>query len=272
MNESLRLLDALVRTRVVDRDLTSPPGEPVDGSVYIPASGADGVWTDWDFNLAYYVDGAWRKIVPKVGWLVYVIDEDAYLKYEGDPTYWVAFSAGGGEGDPGLVPLAAVTVSEAVASVDLETGVGATYDKYIIDFDAQPATDGVILQARMKVGGSYLDTDEYSFERQYMGNAGGTQGFVGGAAVAAFGLFGGCGNQANEFIGGTLEMLGANRSDFKRGLFRNGGLNTAPQLFYQQGTLLLRSAGAVQGFRFFFSAGNIAAGSTFTLYGARKPS
>jgi hypothetical protein len=390
VNESLRLLDALVRTRVVEQGLTAPPSTPADGSVYIPASGATGAWDDWDFNLAYYVDGAWRKIVPKVGWLIYDIDEDAYYKFEGDPTYWVEFSSGGGGGaareanatvraattanitiatalndgdtldgvtlaagdrvlvkdqsaaeengvytvgamperhadfdaydehpgvliavqegtanadtlwlctsdiggtldttaivfdefeggaagggDPGLVPLAAVTVGSAVASVDLETGVGATYEKYIIDFDAQPVTDNVVLQMRMKVGGSYLDTDEYDFDRQYMGNAGGTDGFAGGAAAAAIGLYGGCGNQANESIGGALEMLGANRSDFKRGLFRNGGLNVEPKFYFQQGSFLLRSTGAVQGFRFFFSAGDIAPGSVFTAYGVRKPS
>jgi hypothetical protein len=94
-NEALSLIDALVRTQVVDRDLTAPPGSPTEGAIYIPASGATGDWSAWDFNLAYYVGGAWQKIVPKVGWLAYVIDEDKYYKFEGAPTYWVEFASGG---------------------------------------------------------------------------------------------------------------------------------------------------------------------------------
>ena len=31
------------------------------------ASGATGVWAGWDLNVAYYVDGAWIRLVPKAG-------------------------------------------------------------------------------------------------------------------------------------------------------------------------------------------------------------
>ena len=41
-NEALRLLDAIVRTRVTQQGLTAPPGSPADASVYIPGSGATG--------------------------------------------------------------------------------------------------------------------------------------------------------------------------------------------------------------------------------------
>ncbi|MGH6922224.1 MAG: DUF2793 domain-containing protein [Propylenella sp.] len=92
-NEALLLLDAHVRTRVVSQGLTTPPGSPADGSVYIPGSGATGAWDDWDFNLAYYVDGAWQKIVPKVGWVVFDIALGEYYRYVGAPTYWSPLSA-----------------------------------------------------------------------------------------------------------------------------------------------------------------------------------
>ena len=36
-NEAIRLLDALIRTRVVEQGLTTPPGSPADGTIYIPA-------------------------------------------------------------------------------------------------------------------------------------------------------------------------------------------------------------------------------------------
>ena len=38
-NEALRLLDGLVQLSVLDRDLTAPPGSPVDGDRYVVASG-----------------------------------------------------------------------------------------------------------------------------------------------------------------------------------------------------------------------------------------
>ncbi len=87
-NEALKRLDALVRTRVEEQGLTTPPGSPSDGTIYIPGSGATGAWSAWDFNLAYYVDGAWQKIVPKAGWIVYDIDQGAFYIYVGAPLYW----------------------------------------------------------------------------------------------------------------------------------------------------------------------------------------
>ena len=41
-NEALRLLDALVQMRVVEQGLTTPPGSPTDGEIYVPGSGASG--------------------------------------------------------------------------------------------------------------------------------------------------------------------------------------------------------------------------------------
>ena len=39
-NEALRVLDALVHLRVIDRDLTAPPINPAEGDRYIIAAGA----------------------------------------------------------------------------------------------------------------------------------------------------------------------------------------------------------------------------------------
>jgi hypothetical protein len=87
-NEALRLIDALVQMRVVEQGLTTPPGSPSDGDIYIPGSGATGAWSAWDFNLAHCLDGGWRKIVPKVGWIVYDIDQAGFFMYVGAPLYW----------------------------------------------------------------------------------------------------------------------------------------------------------------------------------------
>jgi hypothetical protein len=82
-NEALRLLDAMVQLSVLDRTRTSPPASPADGDRHIVASGATGLWAGWDLNIAYRVDGAWIRLVPRVGWQVWVGDEGVPLVWTG---------------------------------------------------------------------------------------------------------------------------------------------------------------------------------------------
>ena len=89
-NEAVRLLDALVQMSVKSRTLTAPPGSPTDGDRYIVASGATGAWAAWDLNIAYYVDGAWMKLVPQTGWLAWIEAEQAHVRWNG--TAWEATS------------------------------------------------------------------------------------------------------------------------------------------------------------------------------------
>jgi flagellin-like hook-associated protein FlgL len=83
VNEALRLLDGLVQLAVLDRHLTAPPASPDDGARYIVASGAVGAWAGWDLNVAYRVDGAWMRLVPRPGWLAWVVDEASFLAWDG---------------------------------------------------------------------------------------------------------------------------------------------------------------------------------------------
>jgi hypothetical protein len=82
-NEALRILDAVVQLAVLDRDRTTPPADPAPGDRHLVASGASGVWTGWDLNIAYWVDGAWIRLVPRVGWQVWVADEGVRLVWTG---------------------------------------------------------------------------------------------------------------------------------------------------------------------------------------------
>jgi hypothetical protein len=82
-NEALRVLDGVVQLSVKDRDLTSPPASPADGDRYIVASGATGVWTGWDLNVALWTDGAWLRLPPRAGWLAWVEDEGLLLVHDG---------------------------------------------------------------------------------------------------------------------------------------------------------------------------------------------
>ena len=86
-NEALRLLDGLVQLSVLDRDLTAPPASPSEGDRYIVATGATGDWSGWDLNVAFWTDGAWLRLPPRVGWRAWVEDEAMLLVYDG--TDWV---------------------------------------------------------------------------------------------------------------------------------------------------------------------------------------
>jgi hypothetical protein len=92
-NEAVRLLDALVQMAVISRTLTVPPGSPADGDRYIVAAGATGAWAGWDLNIAYYVDGAWMKLVPQQGWLAWIEAEAAHVRWDG--TAWGGLSSSG---------------------------------------------------------------------------------------------------------------------------------------------------------------------------------
>ena len=82
-NEALRLLDAMVQLSVLDRMRTTPPASPADGDRHLVASGATGLWAGWDLNIAFWVDGAWIRLVPRTGWMVWVAAESLFLVWTG---------------------------------------------------------------------------------------------------------------------------------------------------------------------------------------------
>jgi hypothetical protein len=82
-NEALRLLDAIVQLSVIDRTRTTPPASPADGNRHLVASGATGLWAGWDLNVAFWVDGAWIRLVPRIGWMVWVAAEGLFLVWTG---------------------------------------------------------------------------------------------------------------------------------------------------------------------------------------------
>ena len=86
----MTLLDTLVQLSVFDKDLSTPPGSPVEGGTYIVAAGATGAWIGWDKRVARFIDGTWRSYLPGqgdgAGWLAYVIDELTLYVFTG--TEW----------------------------------------------------------------------------------------------------------------------------------------------------------------------------------------
>lgn len=98
MNANLRALDALVQLRVVDKDLTAPPGSPVAGQVYIVGAAATGAWAGQEGKLAIWCVGdditsAWMFVTPKSGWEAWVIDEAVRYRYS---AAWAPVPSSGG--------------------------------------------------------------------------------------------------------------------------------------------------------------------------------
>jgi hypothetical protein len=66
VNAALAILDAMLNTGIIDKDLTTPPVSPVSGSLYIVASGATGAWAGKDNQIAWF-NQTWRFIVASEG-------------------------------------------------------------------------------------------------------------------------------------------------------------------------------------------------------------
>lgn len=84
-NDALAILDQLVQARVLDKDLSAPPGSPVDGAAYIVGPSPTGTWAGSANKLAYWrsASGAWRFLTPVAGWQVWVTDENKQYRYSG---------------------------------------------------------------------------------------------------------------------------------------------------------------------------------------------
>lgn len=103
-NLTFSQLDQLVMPTVVDKDLSTPPGSPANGALYIVASGNWGTASDKTGQLAYWLTtaGAWTFVAPALGWAVRVLDE---LDANGVPkvygytgSAWAEPESGGGGG------------------------------------------------------------------------------------------------------------------------------------------------------------------------------
>ena len=114
-NEAIRMLDALVQLSVLDRDLSAPPGSPVDGNRYIVAGSPTGAWTGQAGKIAAYQDAAWAFYTPREGWTAWVADEDRPYAWTGAAWAQVA-SPGTGAPLWGVNATADTTNRLAVAS------------------------------------------------------------------------------------------------------------------------------------------------------------
>ena len=83
VNGNMRIIDTLLCGRVLDRDLTTPPGSPSEGDAYIVLATGTGDWTGEDGKIAYYTGTEWKFITPAEGFVLRVTDEDVRIEYDG---------------------------------------------------------------------------------------------------------------------------------------------------------------------------------------------
>lgn len=105
LNEGWWALDCIVQLSVVSATTATPPADVQQGDRYIVPTGsptATGAWAGRERHVAYYSPDGWRFQIPRAGWLAYVQDQDAELRYDG--TAWASqevqsLPAGGAAGE-----------------------------------------------------------------------------------------------------------------------------------------------------------------------------
>jgi hypothetical protein len=80
VNEQIRYLESGVGHFVLeDRDLSTPPGSPVDGTSYLVAGTGLSDWAGHDGDIAYYLNTDWIFINVQEGFTFWVKDENKFL-------------------------------------------------------------------------------------------------------------------------------------------------------------------------------------------------
>ena len=173
-------------------------------------------------------------------------------------------SAGGG-----WVELQSVTASDS-ATVDLETGIGSTYDEYMIKCSKViPATDATALHCLLKVGGSYVTTG-YRYHTTNSDDAATTSKGVVSDSDSQIIIHPNQGNGATENSNTTLYFSSPDATSLKH-IYWQGGtrMSTDVNAIGSGNGLYAAGSTAQTGVRFLMSSGNIASG-IFTLYGLTK--
>lgn len=119
LNESLRVIDALIQAAVIGFEEVTPPSTPDDGDRYIVGDSATGSWAGQDQNMAQYVsEGNFWQFYEAGQQVHLVLYAGSLYAYDGA---WAAV-AGGGGGGTGDVTGPASAVADQIAAFNGTTG------------------------------------------------------------------------------------------------------------------------------------------------------
>ena len=77
MDENILMLGRwFTHLSVIDRDLATPPTNPVIGDTYIIEESPTGAWSGQAGSVTLWDGMQWRFGIPRVGWLAYIEDEE----------------------------------------------------------------------------------------------------------------------------------------------------------------------------------------------------
>ena len=158
-NEAIRHLDAIVQLSILDRDLATPPGAPLDGDRYIVATQATGDWAGKEGQIAAWQDGAWMFHVPQEGWICWVADEDMALGYDG--AAWGTIASGGSVNP---VPLVGVNTT-----ADTTNRLAVKSDAVLFSHDDVTPGSGDVRHKLNKAASA--DTASFLYQTNYSGRA-----------------------------------------------------------------------------------------------------
>ncbi len=132
VNEAITILDSALGGGVIDKDLNTPPGSPVEGNRYIVAASPTGAWSGKAKNIAFYFNGGWRFIAPVEGLQAWVNDEDTLYFYDG--SNWIPATSVISVGSSTELTIAsgAITITRSSHRIDTEADT-STDDLHIIN-------------------------------------------------------------------------------------------------------------------------------------------
>lgn len=173
VNESFRRLDALVQMTASSRTRVDEPQTPSAGDAYILPENATGAsWSAYGQNtVMVFQDGAWANLTPKVGWRIFVEDEDQLFVFKADS--WQALTGAGQEQSSQLgintqadmINRLAVK-SDAVLFSHDDVTPGSGDIRYVINKAATPNSAALIFQTgfegRVEVG--LTGNDDFSLK------------------------------------------------------------------------------------------------------------
>ena len=198
-----------------------------------------------------------RAIYESDGTTVYCV---SYIKVSGAA---VVASAGA------LTLLSTVTASNS-ATVDVETTFSSTYDAYLLIGTGITQTDTESLNARMKIGGTYISTTTYKYHNQKMSSSNTTYEAIastGAAQIVVSNQYPSTG--AQQSIDFVMRIYTPASTAFEKMIDWQGVTtddNGPIRLMGFSGAASNTGTSALTGIRFLFGTGNILAGK-FRLYG-----